>query len=410
MKLISIQVPSNKPLHFRRLIENLYETAADPNCFEVVVKIDIDDTEMQAVVADIKEKIDVNLQVVVSPKPKSYFHVWECMQEILDASDPEYYFCWHINDEILIETPEWDRVLEKYIGFFPDHLFRLKISPNKFLNIHSIHEVCWAADFPIVPRRWLDASGNWADYHGADSYQEGIAFYLGRYCGLHRNIPLLDFKLGGDEPGENLDTDVEEHRNRWVIYHWDKSMAHQYQEDYFRRARRLELTAVAHSAGLADSILEDVMTTKSVTLRDGHSKKIIDVRSFKLNRISVFIEHFRYVLKRQHPQNLSGKSPFFKILIYSAKLFLALMALAELISKSCLGLFISIYYVTKLDWQKAPLVCFYRRYFIDRLPLSTAIPENLTRAIAWGMRPFPSIHGPLRQMYLHGITPKSADE
>src|SRR3954470_15483474 len=105
MKLLSIHLPSNKPRHFRRLVENLVETASDPKCFEIVVKIDIGDEAMDEAIAGIQRDLDVNLRVVRSEKFPSYFHTYAALAECFRASDPEYYFCWHVNDEILIETP-----------------------------------------------------------------------------------------------------------------------------------------------------------------------------------------------------------------------------------------------------------------------------------------------------------------
>ena len=121
MKLISIYPPSNKPFHFRRLVENLVTTAADPTCFEIVVKIDIGDTAMGEVVKAIREDFQVNLKVVVSERPASYFHTYTACNEALKASDPEYYFCWHTNDEILIETKQWDRKSQDILHFPRSH-------------------------------------------------------------------------------------------------------------------------------------------------------------------------------------------------------------------------------------------------------------------------------------------------
>jgi hypothetical protein len=43
MKLPSIHLPSNKPRHFRRPVDTLVSTAADPTRVEIVVTIDIGD-------------------------------------------------------------------------------------------------------------------------------------------------------------------------------------------------------------------------------------------------------------------------------------------------------------------------------------------------------------------------------
>src|SRR5262245_31302647 len=250
-------------------MENLLDTASEPRCFEVVVKIDTEDAAMQRAVAQIKSELEVNLTVVVSPRPPSYFHTYIAFNEILKASDSGYYFCWHINDEILIETKGWDRILARYVGYFPDHIFRLKVNPQKmYWNFFDIHEIGLYADFPIVPRRWLDATGIWAPCHGPDTYQEAVSIHLAR-LGIHRNVPLAEIVVGGDEAGQNISPERTLFRSQVTCLSWYKGLTASMQEEMARAARRLQLFIMAHQLGIEHYELRDDPVTKALTLVAG---------------------------------------------------------------------------------------------------------------------------------------------
>jgi hypothetical protein len=313
MKLLSIQLPSNKPRHFRRLVENLVSTAADPKCFQIVVKIDIGDEPMQEAIAAIQRDIDVNMTVVLSPGFPSYFHTYIGLNECLEASDPQYYFCWHINDEILMETPHWDRMLERYVDFFPDRVFRLKVNRQKmFHNFFAMEETCLYADYPIVPRRWLDATDVWAPCHGPDVYQEGISIYLSQY-GYHRNVPLHEVVVGGDEPGENLSAEKTLQRAQGTCPAWDTLMSSAVQEQMARSARRLQLLIMAHQQQFERfEVREEPWRRALVLLHRGR----VNARVFySVDHVALRLRQFDYIAGREWPWSLSGKPAAYRAAI-----------------------------------------------------------------------------------------------
>lgn len=315
MKLLSIHLPSNKPHHFRRLVENLVSSAADPKCFEIVVKIDIGDDAMQQAIAGIQRDIDVNLRVVLSEKFPSYFHTYIALDECLRASDPEYYFCWHVNDEILIETPHWDRALERYVDIFPDRLFRLKVNPQKmFYNFVDIRETCLYADYPIVPRRWLDATETWAPCHGGDVYQEGVSIYLARY-GYHRNIPLIDIVVGGDEAGNNLTPEKELARAQGTCLAWDDTLSAEMQEQMARAARRVQLFIVAYEQGFREWELREDPARQSIMLVVP-PERVHALVFYAIDHVAVRFRNFDYIARRSWPFSLWGKPPAYKAAVY----------------------------------------------------------------------------------------------
>lgn len=314
MKLLSIHLPSNKPRHFRRLVDNLVSTAADPTCFEIVVKIDIGDNAMQQAVAEIQRDIDVNLRVVLSEKFPSYFHTYIALDECLRASDPEYYFCWHVNDEILIETPHWDTILERYVDFFPDRLFRLKVNPQKmFYNFFDIEETCLYADYPIVPRRWIDATETWAPCHGSEVYQEGISIYLAR-LGRHRNVPLFDIVVGGDEPGQNLSPENELARAQGICRAWDQLMSVPVQEMMARSARKLFLLILAHERKLDSFEVREEPWRKAFILVQ--EERVLVRVFYSLDHVALRLRQFDYIARREWPWSLWGKPAAYRAAVH----------------------------------------------------------------------------------------------
>jgi hypothetical protein len=306
MKLLSIHLPSNKPTFFRRLVENLVATAADPACFEIVVKIDIGDDAMQQAVAAIRRDIAVNMTVVSSPRFASYFHTYIGLDECLRASDPEYYFCWHVNDEILIETPHWDRVLARYIDFFPDRVFRLKVNPQKmFHNFATIEEACIQADYPIVPRRWLEATETWAPCHGPDVYQEGIAIYLATF-GHHRNVPLFDLRVGGDEAGLNMTEEKALARAQGTCPAWDELMSVPVQLQMARAARKLQLVIAAYAQQFDRYEIRDEPWRKALVLY--HRGRVRMRVFYAVDHVALRLRQFDHIARREWPWSLWGKS------------------------------------------------------------------------------------------------------
>lgn len=406
MKLLSIHVPSNKPFHFRRMVENLRATAADPACFEVVVKIDIGDDDMAAAVEAVRAEVHPNVTAVISERPKSYYHVWEHMNEIITAADPDYYFCWHVNDEIMLETHHWDTLLSGYIRLFPDDIFRLRISPNKFLRLYEVHEACWGADYPIVPRRWLDVCGGWASFHGADSFQEAISFFLNSECRQHRDVPLIGFNVGGDPPGENISDEVLRERSRLMIHYWDASMTHAWQEDYFRRARRLELAILASARGIAAPRIEDRVAARRVDLIDGDNGTLVAWRWYRLNPLLVFVDHLLMVARREHPSSVEGKPAWFRLAVKAVQWIGGLSSLAWIAGSAVWALAVSAALALQGRGREAPAARFWRDIVVDGLPLSLYFPEQIGKSVAHLLRGLGPIYRGLQAGFRSGYGEK----
>lgn len=205
-KLISIQLNSCRPVQLFTYFDNIEETTDNPQEVEVLVNIDRGDMAMKSLLESEIPRRKFTIKYIESPKPASYFDLWKPLNELLKITDPNAYFLLNVSDEMLFITKGWDTVLKKYVGFFPDHIFRLRLSRNKFRNYFDRWECNFAQDScPITTKRWIDIGGDWNPCFGPDSFQQLVSFYLakeGEYINDNylRDVPILDIKLEGDIP------------------------------------------------------------------------------------------------------------------------------------------------------------------------------------------------------------------
>lgn len=318
MKILSVHLPSNRPPFFHRLVEGLAKNAADRSSFEVVVKIDEGDAAMAAEVETLRREFGVAITTVVSPPPRDYFDMSRFYNDIFAAASTAAYFCWHVNDEVIVESEQWDNLLRRYVGFFKDDLFRLKISPDKmFRNILDIHDVNLYADFPITTRRWLDLTDGWVQGHGPEPYQEGISFLLAQR-GIHRNVPLPDFHVAGDEPGRNIDPARAGIREQRMCLHWDQNMEPGLREIMTRCARRIELCITAANMGLSGYTLQENIPGKYISLV-ASDRSVASRLWYQVDPLRIHWENLKFVARRNEqvwPFSLWGKPWWYKVLVY----------------------------------------------------------------------------------------------
>ena len=180
-KLISIHLNSNRPAQLAIYFDNIEETMHDLNLIEVLVNCDDHDTAMQEMLNREIKKRKFTIKYITSPRPASFCDLWKPINALLSITDPHAYFLLNISDEMLFATKGWDAVLKKYVGLFPDHLFRLRASRNKFRNYFDRWECSFAQDsIPITTKKWVEIGGDWNPCFGPDSYQQLIAFYLAK--------------------------------------------------------------------------------------------------------------------------------------------------------------------------------------------------------------------------------------
>ena len=253
--LISLHLASNRPEQLFGFFENIERTVSDPASVEILVKVDDGDTAMAALMAIEAQKRPFPIRTVSSPREEGYFSLWKAYNALWTHAHPLAHFVAVLNDEVRFETPDWDRILRRYVGFWPDGMFRLRISRFRLRNYHDLWECGFAPDaFAIHTRAWVAAGGDWAPCNTPDAFQQMVAWRLSRFTSaeparIDRDVPIRDIQLSSEIPGGGL-TEAQLHaRARIARRHWYRLVSPAVQTDCARRARLIEAHIRAQAIG-----------------------------------------------------------------------------------------------------------------------------------------------------------------
>jgi len=253
--LISLHLASNRPEQLSGFFENIERTVSDPASVEILVKIDDGDTAMAALMAMEKQRRPYPIRTLSSPREEGYFSLWKAYNALWAHAHPLAHFVAVVNDEVRFETSDWDSTLRHYVGFWPDGMFRLRISRFRLRNYYDLWECGFAPDaFAIHTRAWVAAGGDWAPCNTPDAFQQMVAWRLSRFTGkgpaqISRDIPVHDIRLSGELPDRGL-TEAQLHtRARIGRRHWYRLVSPAVQTECARRARLIEAHIRAHAIG-----------------------------------------------------------------------------------------------------------------------------------------------------------------
>jgi hypothetical protein len=272
--LLSIHLSSNRPAQFVRFLDCLMSATHDPSCAEVVVHIDDGDDRMHGVVKEQAATRPLRIKFVSRPRNGGFYGLWRAFDDLLRATSPTAYFVVNFNDEMYFKTPGWDTRLRKYVELFPDRIFRLKTSDQRFRNYYDFWEAGFANDTSaIMTKRWLELGGGWCPCNGPDSFQQCVAFYFGwldRFNAQrpYRELAVHDLEIGG--AGANRELRGRELRDRLggAIRPWFVLMSHTMQEEAARRARKLHAHIWLHEHGLANAAVRDNRMRRRIEIAD----------------------------------------------------------------------------------------------------------------------------------------------
>lgn len=293
-KLISIQLNSNRPSQLANYFDNLEETADHPEEIEVLVNIDINDKALEKLLMQEQQERKFTLKYITSPKPNSFCDLWQPINKLWEISDPNSYFMLNISDEMLFTTKGWDTILKKYVGFFPDHIFRLRASRNKFRNYFDRWECSFGQDsIPITTRKWIAIGGDWNPCFGPDSFQQLIAFYLakeGAFSSTNylREFPILDIKFYGDVPSVGMQPGKVWKHTSDHLRAMQVCQSYKMQLEARRRAILLKAHILASASQLTNFAVKDCPAKKQIHLINLDKNKISHKLTYKLNWLSIF--------------------------------------------------------------------------------------------------------------------------
>lgn len=292
-KLLSIQLNSNRPAQLIAYFDNIEETADNPSDIEVLVNIDDNDTVMEDLIIREIHTRKFTLKYITTERPKSFCDLWKPINQLLKITDPNAYFLLNISDEMLFATNGWDTLLKKYVGFFPDHIFRLRASRNKFRNYFDRWECSFGQDsIPITTKKWVDIGGDWNPCFGPDSFQQLIAFYLakeGQFSSTNylRELPVIDIQFHGDVPSIGMVPEKAWKHTSDHLKAMQICQSYPMQLEAKRRAMLLKANMISVANQLTHYDIIDNKSKKLIQLINQEDKKLIANISYKLSWLSI---------------------------------------------------------------------------------------------------------------------------
>ena len=301
-KLISFIMFSRNLNVVKGFLDNIEATVKNPDVVELMLKLDEDQPEAKQFIEEEVAKRQFTIKYVITPRLNGLTSLWLTCNELFLMSSPDSYFVQSISDEVRFETQHWDEILQKYIGYFPDHVFRLRMSTFK-LNNNVMPFTCNVTpdSFPIYSRKWLTLTlGFGSCCWASDVYHQFVAYHMGlgdqgyRYAatpfydqGVFRDVPLLDIKFSGLEFGIGVSPEMMKNRELWMIKVWNRNMSHHRQEYFSYLAKRVSSYIWAVKQGIQQFELRQSSVNKSVQVIDETGVVRREV-SYQLPRLTYF--------------------------------------------------------------------------------------------------------------------------
>ena len=175
---------------------SLLDNVKEPKEIEIMLGMDEDDTDVISYVKDelgpiLQEKgVETKANIF---KPLGYTNLHQYVNTLAGNASGDWLFFW--NDDCLMETKNWDEVINSYTGQFK------LLAPN---DNHDGHPY---AILPIVPKDWFILMGHLSQNAQNDAWLSHIAYMLGIF-------ERIDVKFIHDRADITGNNDDETFRNR----------------------------------------------------------------------------------------------------------------------------------------------------------------------------------------------------
>lgn len=188
---ISILLPTRGRTHaLYDSLRSLIDHAADPSRVEILLGLDDDDTEprefIQSVIADYLRSHSVECRAQIF-QPLGYENLHTYVNTLASAATGDWLFVW--NDDALMDTQDWDNIIEGYNGEF-----RL-LAPT---DNHDGHPY---AILPVLPADWFRLMDHISLNAQNDAWVSHIAYMLD----IFERIPVHITHDRADITGNNED-------------------------------------------------------------------------------------------------------------------------------------------------------------------------------------------------------------
>lgn len=187
---ISVLLPvRGRPIPMEQCLHTLISTATKPERIEVLIAFDDDDTDTIDYFVDVIAPYLDAKGVTYSAmqfKRLGYIRLNEYLNELANHSTGQWIFFW--NDDAVMTTSAWDDVIREHNDQFT------------LLRAETNHEHPYAI-FPILPRKWVELTGNISPHQINDAWTSQIGWMLD----IVTTIPVMIEHERFDLTGKNDD-------------------------------------------------------------------------------------------------------------------------------------------------------------------------------------------------------------
>jgi len=192
---ISVMFPTRgRPASLERSLKTLLERASDIYSIEVLLAIDRDDQPtIDHCLTVIRPWLeDINCQYkFLQFERQGYSQLHRYLNELSKHARGNWLFFY--NDDAAMETAGWDNVIQEHSTEFC------------LLRAETNHEHPYAI-FPILPREWVELTGNFSQHQLNDAWVSQIGWMLD----IVKTIPVMITHERFDLTGENQDSTYEQ--------------------------------------------------------------------------------------------------------------------------------------------------------------------------------------------------------
>ena len=299
-KLLSIHLQSNNPKNFEEFIISMEENIQEHDLIEIIVKIDDDDIAMNKLLEKLVLKSKINIKYISTPLLGSFADLWRSMNDMLLVCEKDTYFLWNMNDEMRIPIKGWDQKLKKYVGMFPDNLFRLRTSIFRNRNYTDEWECCFAPETSaITTKKWIEICGDWNPTLGPDTFNQLVAYYFSYHDRFNkdkeiRDIVINDFNFIGEGASLGLTKKQKMKRISETIKPWFKLISYKTLLEASRRSQKIKANIYIEKVFKGRHEEEKLyIIDRGKEIRIMHSTKKTLVRfPYKLPRLRIYIKNF----------------------------------------------------------------------------------------------------------------------
>lgn len=294
--LISILFNTNNINSAVSSIEKFVKKAKDPSKIQFCIKIDNEKDFVKTFLKNI-EGFKCNFIILSSPKGRGYIDLWQWINFLYKVSSRRSEFFLNISDEMHVHEKNWDKILEKYINFKPDGIFRLRTSVYKNRNYNTLFECGYAPDTTaIYSKEYLKIQGDFSPCFGPDNGQQFVAYYMAtlnypRHFQFSRDYVINSISFAGQ--GTNKGLKGAKKNERMVLNYllWQNMFTLKHQKEYFQRARKIQIKILEKQFHDIDVSHNHLNERYEVKTKDEYGKNLKIFLSYKISKTKNFIHN-----------------------------------------------------------------------------------------------------------------------